>query len=156
MADEDMEKARILVAYHDRSERMALIDGLSHLGLLRLEESSSAGDVRERIAQQDVDAVILGEDLPDASAYETLQWLRTDADSPDPFVPVVVIMANPTLDSLKDMREAGASAILAKPVTPTTAYKRLQEACLRPRSFVVTGSYFGPDRRHPRGHVRGD
>jgi hypothetical protein len=48
---------------------------------------------------------------------------------------------------LEAARDAGISAILAKPVTATMLYARIEEVVLRPRSFVSVGSYNGPCRR---------
>jgi DNA-binding response OmpR family regulator len=44
-------------------------------------------------------------------------------------------------------RDAGVNEFLAKPVTPQSLISRITEIIERPRAFVKTESYAGPDRR---------
>jgi two-component system chemotaxis response regulator CheY len=46
-----------------------------------------------------------------------------------------------------EARDAGATEILAKPCTPKAIYARLAAIVERPRPFVKSPSYAGPDRR---------
>jgi hypothetical protein len=47
-------------------------------------------------------------------------------------------------------RDAGVTELLAKPVTAGHLFARIAEIVERPRAFVRTDTYFGPDRRRHR------
>ena len=44
-------------------------------------------------------------------------------------------------------RDAGVTEFLAKPITAANLFARIAEIVERPRAFVRSDSYFGPDRR---------
>jgi CheY-like chemotaxis protein len=73
--------------------------------------------------------------------------LRTSENSPNPFVPIIMITGHTERYRVEAARDAGVTEFLAKPLTPTNLYARIAEIVGRPRSFVRTGGYFGPDRR---------
>jgi CheY-like chemotaxis protein len=61
--------------------------------------------------------------------------------------PIILITGFTELSKLEAARDAGISAILAKPVTATTLYARIEEVVTRPRQFVSGPGYVGPCRR---------
>ena len=55
-----------------------------------------------------------------------------------------------------EARDAGINEFLAKPISAKAIYLRIASIIDRPRSFIRTKAYFGPDRRRqnlgpPRG-----
>ena len=48
---------------------------------------------------------------------------------------------------IAEIRDAGVTEILAKPFSGDLLHERLISALSKPRSFVQSGDYFGPDRR---------
>ena len=46
-----------------------------------------------------------------------------------------------------EARDAGVTEFVAKPVKAQTLLTRIEAVILRPRPFVRSPSYFGPDRR---------
>jgi FixJ family two-component response regulator len=50
----------------------------------------------------------------------------------------------------RSRRDRGVTEFLRKPVTTATSWMRLEAVIMRPRAFVTTEAYFGPDRRRKR------
>jgi hypothetical protein len=48
---------------------------------------------------------------------------------------------------LNAARDCGVNEFVAKPVTAKTILSRLESLIIRPRPFVVSAGFFGPDRR---------
>jgi DNA-binding response OmpR family regulator len=46
-----------------------------------------------------------------------------------------------------EARDAGVTEFVAKPLTARSVLERLQAVIYRPRPFVRSAGYFGPDRR---------
>ena len=46
-----------------------------------------------------------------------------------------------------EARDAGVTEFVVKPITAKAVFDRIQAVIIRPRSFIKTEDYFGPDRR---------
>ena len=76
-----------------------------------------------------------------------LRWMRTAKESPDRFVPFIMLSGAADNDYVSQARELGSTEFLAKPFSAQSVYKRILEVIDYPRQFVTTTHYFGPDRR---------
>ena len=73
--------------------------------------------------------------------------VRTSSDSPNPFMPIVMITGHSERSRVNAARDAGVNEFLVKPVTAKSLMDRINTVVNHPRSFVKGGTYFGPDRR---------
>lgn len=96
------------------------------------------------------DIVILDQNLGERGGIAFARHLRRGADSPNPLVPILLLVTAPTRVLVNDARDAGVNELLAKPIAPEPLYRRLQALIETPRPFVRTKDYFGPDRRRAR------
>ena len=99
--------------------------------------------------------LILSDWSHDLDGIDFLNRIRLSADSPDPFVPVIVVTAKSTLRNVYQARDAGMSEFLAKPVSAQTIYNRICSTIEQNRPFVRTTDFFGPDRRRRKGVFSG-
>lgn len=76
-----------------------------------------------------------------------LRWLRTAKESPNRFVPFIMLSGAADEQYVSAARDHGADEFLAKPFSAATVYRRILEIVDFPRQIVATQSYFGPDRR---------
>ena len=93
------------------------------------------------------DIVITDAAMQPLDGYDFARLVRTARDSPDPFVPIIMVTGYHNRASVERARDVGINEYLAKPVTPAGLYARITQVILRPRPFVRTPAYFGPDRR---------
>ncbi len=73
--------------------------------------------------------------------------IRTDARSPNPFVPIVMMTGFSQKKRVLMARDSGISEFLVKPYNVNTLYQKLEYLVEKPRMFVNAETYFGPDRR---------
>jgi CheY-like chemotaxis protein len=64
--------------------------------------------------------------------------------------PSLVITARRQLLDMEHMRDCGTDALALRPVSPARLAERLTEITERPRPFVTTARFSGPDRRADR------
>jgi len=74
-------------------------------------------------------------------------FIRTSDENPNPYLPIVVCTGHAELVHIADARDAGANEILRKPVSAALLYGRLQTVIERPRPFILSKTFVGPDRR---------
>jgi len=79
-----------------------------------------------------------------------IKQVRTDNRSHDPFIPIILMTGFTHQGKVFAARDAGISEILVKPYTAMGLYNKLEELIERPKAFVRTGNFLGPDRRHKR------
>ena len=103
-----------------------------------------------------IDVVISDVVMPGIDGSMLLRWIRRSENSPDRFVPVVMISGMVDRKCLTTARDAGVNEFVAKPFSPDIIFKRIQKIIESPRQFVYTPTYFGPDRRRSRGFVEED
>ena len=85
-----------------------------------------------------------------------LKKVRMHEDSPNPYVPVIVVTANTEIDHVFVARDTGMSEYLAKPVSAKLIYSRICATIDSTRPFVRAGNFFGPDRRRRRAVFQGN
>ena len=80
-----------------------------------------------------------------------LNRVRQDNDTPNPFVPVIVITAHTELRHVCEARDHGMTEFLAKPISARTVYQRICNVIENHRPFIRSDGFFGPDRRRRGG-----
>ncbi|HTK85007.1 MAG TPA: response regulator [Patescibacteria group bacterium] len=73
--------------------------------------------------------------------------VRTDPLSPNPYVPVILMTGFSEKRRVFQARDAGVTEFLVKPFNARDLYRRIAQLIERPRQFVRSEDFFGPDRR---------
>ncbi len=73
--------------------------------------------------------------------------IRNDPASPNPFVPIILMTGFSERRRVLQARDAGITEFLVKPFTARDLFKRISQIVERPRQFVRSEDFFGPDRR---------
>jgi CheY-like chemotaxis protein len=93
------------------------------------------------------DLVICDLMMPEVDGFMFLRWARTSTNSPDRFMPIIILSAASDTNYVQRTRDLGANEFLAKPFSTQTVWDRLMHVVYKPRRHVLGGGYFGPDRR---------
>ncbi|MBU0800663.1 MAG: response regulator [Alphaproteobacteria bacterium] len=73
--------------------------------------------------------------------------VRNDPASPNPYVPIILMTGFSERRRVFQARDAGVTEFLVKPFNARDLYKRMAQVIERPRQFVRSEDFFGPDRR---------
>ena len=73
--------------------------------------------------------------------------IRNDSMSPNQFVPVILMTGFSEKRRVMQARDAGVTEFLVKPFNARDLYRRISQIIERPRQFVRSEDFFGPDRR---------
>lgn len=99
------------------------------------------------LRERPIDLVLVNADLPGASGYDLVHWLRRSAHEANRFAPVIMTATHVVPSTLARARDSGASLILIKPFSPLGLLRRIIWAAHDTRPFLEAGAYRGPDRR---------
>ena len=131
--------------------RLLVKSMLSRFGIRHVIEASDAIKALEVLKTSTVDFVIVDQQMEPLDGNEFVRLVRTADDSPNPFIPMIMLTAHSGRKSVIRARDAGITEFLSKPVCVRDLYLRIIETLNHPREFIRSPSYFGPDRRRSNG-----
>ncbi|MSO93662.1 MAG: response regulator [Rhodospirillales bacterium] len=130
---------------------------LNTWGCRNIVEASDGEEGLKELKVFPADLVICDWEMAPMDGIDFTRRIRNDQDSPNRFVPVIMLTAHTEVRRVRHARDAGIHEFLAKPVQPKALYERICEIIERPRKFVRCASYFGPDRhRHRKYQYEGE
>jgi two-component system, chemotaxis family, chemotaxis protein CheY len=145
--DRMLERLKLLVV--DDNPHMIHITKtiLRGFGIKDFQEALTAKDAFALVKATAFDVIITDYAMSPLDGCEFTKQLRTAEDSPNHFVPVIMLTAYAEKSTVEAARDAGVTEFCAKPITATDLYRKVCSVVNSPRSFVRTSVYFGPDRR---------
>src|SRR5690606_25691919 len=78
---------------------------------------------------------------------EFTRLVRNSPDTANPYLPVIMMTGHSERTRVYEARDAGVNELVVKPITAKAILDRIQAVIFRPRPYVKTDGYFGPDRR---------
>lgn len=144
------EDLRALIVEDNQHMRPILRALLGSIGLVNISEASQGAAALDILRHGKTDLVFTDLAMQPMDGLTFTRRVRNDPQSPNPFVPIVMITGHTERHRVESARDAGVTELLAKPVTAAHLFARIAEIVERPRAFVRTEGYFGPDRRRHR------
>jgi CheY-like chemotaxis protein len=144
----NFEKVSVLVCDDSRQIRSLVKGCLNMFGVKSVVEASNADEAFARLVETQPDLVITDWNMPPTSGLELVRRIRQSDDSPDPYVPIIMLTAHTEIGRVKVARDNGVSSFLAKPMSADSLYRRIVSLVEDRRPFIRSGDFFGPDRRH--------
>jgi len=135
----------------DNAHMRALLRSLLHaLGMKQVYECTDGQQGYQELRERKPDFVLTDLSMKPVDGIEFTRKVRSGADSPNPYIPIVMITGHTERPRVEAARDAGVTEFLAKPITVQNLLSRIIEIVDRPRPFVRCDGYFGPDRRRHR------
>ncbi|HEY0302112.1 MAG TPA: response regulator [Rhizomicrobium sp.] len=127
--------------------RKLVVAILQAFGVVQIFEASDGNRAWATLRESNPDVVILDWMMDGMNGLELVKIVRTSPQTPNPFVPIIMLTGYTQVDHVRQARDAGANEFLAKPVSVKAIMSRLVSVIEHPRPYVRTKSYFGPCRR---------
>jgi len=108
---------------------------------------ADAASAFEFLKQSPVDVVICDWEMQPLDGYDFVRLVRTAKDSPNRFLPIIMLTGHTEHSRIVRARDAGATEFLAKPISATTLLRRICAVVDQPRPYIDCAGFFGPDRR---------
>lgn len=143
---------KVLVVDDNANVQRLICDVLRAGGVGWVETASDGIKAREMIWRWDPHIVFTDWSMPVMGGLELTRSirraaLRPDPRIPNPQVPVIVVTGHRSAADVQNARNCGVNEFVIKPFTPAGLLSRVQMVLMRPRPFVVSADYVGPDRR---------
>ncbi len=152
----NLDRLNVLVVDDNRNMQTLIESILFALGVRQIHE---AHDVKQAFRDHQyfhADIVITDWQMEPLNGLDFVRMVRSGEDSPNPYVPIIMLTGHTELHRVCEARDAGVNEFLAKPISAKAMYSRLTSIIEIPRPFIRTKTYFGPCRKRrnlsaPRG-----
>ena len=151
-----LDNVNVLVLDDNRHMR-TLVESILHaLGVGLVCQAADAAQAFKELQHFQADVIIVDWHMEPLDGLDFVRLVRTAKDSPNPYVPIIMLSGYTEYRRVTEARDAGVNEFLAKPISAKALYQRFASIIDNPRPFIRTKSYFGPDRRRqnigaPRG-----
>jgi two-component system, chemotaxis family, chemotaxis protein CheY len=150
------DRLKVLVVDDNPHMRALIVAVLQAFDIKNIHEASTGEGAWNVLQASPCDIVFLDWVMPGISGLELTKRIRTLPNSPNPFVPIIMLTGHTSLEHVRAARDAGVNEFLAKPVSAKNIVARMMSIIEHPRPFVRTKVYFGPcRRRRPDSDYRG-
>ncbi len=146
------------MAYDLEHLRVLVVDDNFHMGLLVKHILATLGVKNARVTRDSVhafellrsfpcDIVVCDYNMQPLDGVDFVRLLRTSLDSPSPYVAVIMMTGHTDYHIVAACRDAGVNEFLVKPISVKSLCERIVHIIEKPRPFVRSKRYTGPDRR---------
>lgn len=143
----NLDRASVLLLDDTAIGMSILVQIVTGLGAKQLYRCTSLEAAQEVAQQHEIDLAIVDAMAPSGKGYDFVQWLRTQAQEPNCYTPVLLTTAHTPAPDVVRARDCGGHFIIKKPIAPIVMLERIIWVAKAGRPFLFTGTYVGPDRR---------
>jgi len=152
MRPDDLASLKVLVVDDNPNVQRLIGDVLRAGGVGQVETADDGMHARDMIARWDPHIIFSDWAMPVMDGLALTRSIRQAAVRPDrripnPEVPVIVVTGHRSEADVRMARKAGVNEFVIKPFTPAGLLSRIQLVLSKPRPFIVSEDYIGPDRR---------
>ena len=143
----NLETLNILLVVDNKHMQLLIKEILRSFRIKAVRVADDGADAIKEMRTFATDLVICDWNMQPIDGLEFVRLVRTSSDSPNPYVPVIMLTGHTETTRVKEARDSGITEFLAKPVSAKGLYQRICMVIERPRQFIKTRMYAGPDRR---------
>ncbi len=146
----NLKKISVLVVEDVAPMRALIVSVLSAFGVGTVYEAGDGIRGYELFQAHNPDIVVTDWLMDRMDGLELIKLIRNDKLSVNRLVPVIVITGYSAMQRVMMARDLGATEFLTKPFTGRDLARRINQIVMKPRDFVETDFFFGPDRRRKK------
>lgn len=151
----ELDQLKILVVEDNLHFRNLVRTILDAVGILGIEEARDGAEAIEVLRSFPADVAILDWKMDGVDGVECARRIRTNEDSPNRFLPLIMVTGYTEASLIHQAYEAGVNDFLAKPISAKSLLSRISAVIEHPRPFIHTADFFGPDRRREQASFKG-
>lgn len=141
------ERLSILIVEDTEPMQKLVSSVLETLGVGEIYKAEDGTKGFEAFCENNPDIVIADWHMVPVSGIEMVKQIRNDQKSPNKTVPIIMMTGYSSRPRIEEARDTGSTEFLVKPFSANDLARRIAYVINKPRDFIETPDYFGPDRR---------
>jgi CheY-like chemotaxis protein len=135
----------------DNPHMRTLLKSLVHaIGITAVFEAADGKEAFDVLRDKEPDLILTDLTMSPMDGLALVREVRMSLASPNPYVPIIMVTGHTERHRIEAARDSGVTEVLAKPITAASLFQKIGEIINRPRAFVKSSQFFGPDRRRSR------
>lgn len=143
----DLSQVKILIVEDMQPMLSLTISILNMFGFKNVHGAKSADEGMNLFIQYNHDLIVTDWLMEPKDGLDLIRQVRRSEMSPNKFVPIILMTGYSDQPRVEVARDEGVTEFLMKPYSARDMYARIVQIIEKPRQFVDTGEFFGPDRR---------
>jgi CheY-like chemotaxis protein len=137
----------VLIADDDRRIALIVRKVLESLGFNNIHTARDGTQALQLLRSEKIDMIITDWQMSPMDGISLVKYLRTMDESPNRFIPIIMLTGNADKINVETARDVGVTEFVVKPFSAKTLCNRILLLIENPRSFIMSRSFSGPDRR---------
>lgn len=142
-----LENIKFLIVDDNAFMRSIVKSVLNSLDARYFREATNGAEALKVLQGFEPDIAIVDWEMQPLNGIELVKMIRTGADSLNPFLPIIMLSGHSEVSRVMEARDAGVNEFVVKPISVKSLFSRIDSLIHKPRDFVRTSRFFGPDRR---------
>jgi DNA-binding response OmpR family regulator len=143
----NLNRTSVLVLDRNQQSLDLLRQILNGFGVRAVHCCETIRDAERIFTEKALELVILDPLFNNEAGFDFIRFMRRDEHSPNRCIAVIAALGHQTLGNVRAARDAGASVVVAKPLSPEILLQRIHWVARENRQFIIAPNYCGPDRR---------
>ncbi len=145
-----LQDIHILIAEDDNMMQRLLRDMLTAIGFTNITGVNNGEKALQHLKFNAVDILIADWAMQPMDGLTLTKRIREEIEGGNRYVPIVMLTGRGERQDVLAARDAGVTEYIVKPFNAGTLFKRIESVIENPRSFVISKSFKGPDRRRKK------
>lgn len=141
------EKLSVLIVEDTVPMRKLVTSVLDTLGVGTVFTANNGETGYELYCRENPDIIITDWHMIPTSGIELVNKIRKSPDSPNKMIPIIMMTGYSAMPRVSEARDSGATEFLVKPFSANDLARRIAYVINKPRDYIETDDFFGPDRR---------
>lgn len=137
----------VLIVDDNQSMRAIAKSVLMGMGIRHIIEAGDGATALAMLRNRVVDLALVDFNMRPLDGIEFTRLVRNSPDASQPYLPIIMMTGHADKKRVGEARDAGVTEFMVKPITAKALVDRMQAIIMRPRPFIKSDAYFGPDRR---------
>jgi DNA-binding response OmpR family regulator len=142
-----LDRLRVLVVEDNPHMTLIVKTILRGFGIQEITEARTPEAAWTRLGAEPFDILVVDRQLGDEDGLDLTRRIRASKSGVNPYLPIIMLSAHTSRARIEEARDAGVTEFCCKPVTARDVFAKMAAIVDRPRAFVRTSVFFGPDRR---------
>ncbi|NQU71453.1 MAG: response regulator [Rhodospirillales bacterium] len=140
-------KCRVLLFEAEADFRRHTREMLIEMGFDNILDTGEFEGFQSAFGSGKFDLIIGDTSAARGNVCDLVRRIRHNVYGVDPFPGVILTMADPSEEKIRQAAESGTDHLIAKPYSPNQVLERIQTIVEERKRFIVTLNYVGPERR---------
>lgn len=146
-----LDNISVLVVEDLRPMRELMVVVLNALGIKKIYTADNGANGFQEFNKSKPDIVITDWEMDPVNGIELIRKIRRNPKSHNKIVPIILISGYSAKSRVIQGRDMGVTEFLTKPFTGKDLANRITHIINKPRDFVLSEKFTGPDRRRRKG-----